>query len=252
VTDSARFALHRPELLRSLTEGERKIVAMMQPTAQRMRAGRILIHANAEHDYVYRLQTGWACRRRTTADGRDQFILVFLPGDLFAVKSLFLTAHTDDIQVLSDSVVQRLHQKDLYRAYLNDPDVAMRCTWQVVEEERRLHSWVFSLGQGTAEERMAFLLTDFRGRLTTSGTVSADKLSFEMPLTQVQLADHLGITSVHVNRVLKSLRDRGIASVRDGQVFIENLHELTRIAFPLLDAYERSAPQYNGAGVTAQ
>jgi DNA-binding transcriptional regulator LsrR (DeoR family) len=68
----------------------------------------------------------------------------------------------------------------------------------------------------------------------------------------VQLADHLGITSVHVNRVLKSLRDRGIASVRDGQVFIENLHELTRIALPLLDAYERSAPQYNGAGVTAQ
>jgi DNA-binding transcriptional regulator LsrR (DeoR family) len=67
-----------------------------------------------------------------------------------------------------------------------------------------------------------------------------------MPLTQMQLADHLGITSVHVNRVLRVFREAGVISVRDGEVTIDNLDELARRAYPLLDTYERRTPEYVG------
>src|ERR1700730_1427214 len=174
-----------------------------------------------------------------TGDGRNQFILIFLPGDLFAVKSMFVKRHPDSVQAISGIVAERAHYKTFYEAYAADSDIATRCIWQVMEEERRLHSWIVGLGQGSAEERLALLLIDFRGRLALSGSMSAGSLTFGMQLPKSQLADHLGITAVHVNRVLKAFRERGIATVRDGQVTIADLDALTQRAAPLLDAHER-------------
>jgi CRP/FNR family transcriptional regulator, anaerobic regulatory protein len=244
--DSARFALHRPEFLMPLLRGETAIAALMKESRMAFESGTTLIESGTEHPFVYRLISGWAGRTRQLADGRNQFILIFLPGDLFAVKSLFVTRHTDSVQTLSKVVVERIHYQELYKAYSQSSEVALRCTWQVLEEERRLHSWVVGLGQGTAEERVALLLLDFRGRLALSGAVAADAQAYQMPMTQAQLADHLGITAVHVNRVLKSFRERGIVSVRDGKVTITDLDALSRHAAPLLDTYEKSTTQYVG------
>jgi CRP-like cAMP-binding protein len=132
----------------------------MAASRMRVRANEVLIEANTEHRWVYRLVSGWASRNRTLMDARDQAILVFLPGDLFAVKSMYVLKHSDDVVVLSDSVVERIDHKELLAACNADSDIATRCTWQILEEERRLHSWVTSLGVGSAEERLALLLTD--------------------------------------------------------------------------------------------
>lgn len=244
--DSAKFALHRPELHASLMSGDAKIAALLRGSHKEYETGHVLIEANTDHQYVYRLLSGWACRIRSLDDGRDQCILVFLPGDLFAVKSMFVMRHPDTVKLLSRALVQRISQRELYQALRGDADVANRCMWQVVEEERRLHNWVVGLGQGNAEERLAMLLMDFHGRLTMSGTIPRDALSFECPLTQVQLADYLGITPVHVNRVLKIFRENGIVMVRDGEVAIYDLEKLAQAACPLLDTYERNTEAYVG------
>src|SRR6201994_346107 len=208
-----RFVMLRPELTATLDRGDEKLKGLMGGSARTHTAGQVLIRGGQEHDYVYRLRSGWACRNRAIADGRDQFILIFLPGDLFAVKSLFVTRHPDRVQTLSTVVVERIHYAQLQEAYVRDVDIANRCLWQVIEEERRLHSWVFGLGQGSAEERLALLLIDLRGRLTLSGNLPEGALTFEFPLTQVQVSEHLGITPVHANRGVKSFRDRGMASL---------------------------------------
>jgi CRP-like cAMP-binding protein len=244
MTDVVRFAHHRPELEKSLLVGDQKLRELMKGSVLEVAAGRTLIRAGTDHEFVYRLVSGWACRTRTIADGRDQLILVFLPGDLFAVKSMFVSCHFDEVRVLTDATIERIHYRDLHRAFTHDVDIGNRCIWQVIEEERRLHSWVFGLGQGSAEERLALLLMDFRGRLALADAIPRGALSYGMPLTQAQLADHLGITSVHVNRILKNFRESGIANIRDGEVLIGNLEELTRRAYPLLDAYERKTPEY--------
>ena len=71
-------------------------------------------------------------------------------------------------------------------------------------------------------------------------------MSFELPLTQTQLAHCVGITPVHVNRVLKLFREEGIVTLRDGEVNIGDLDRLANIAFPLLDTYERRTLEYVG------
>ncbi len=164
---------------------------------------------------MYRVCAGWACRARPLIDGRDQFILMFLPGDFFAVKSMFVTRHSDDVRVLSDAVIERIEHRRLFQAYHDDGDIASRCIWQVIEEERRLHNWVVGLGQGSADERLALLMLDFRARLVASGSIPADEYTFEMPLTQVHLGAHLGLTAIHVNRVLKEFRQNEILHIRE-------------------------------------
>jgi CRP/FNR family transcriptional regulator len=235
----------RPQLAASLQRGDEKLAALLRQSSRSVPAGHALVRSGSEHDYVYRLRSGWACRNRSIADGREQIILIFVPGDVFAVKSLFLTRHPDSVQTLSAAVVERVHQEELRRAFAEDADIANRCMWQVVEEERRLHSWVFGLGQGSAEERLAMLVLDLRGRLALAGAISPDAQSFEFPLTQVQISQYLGITPVHANRIVKAFREREIAVFQHGRAVIQDFVELRRIAEPLMDVFERGTPQYD-------
>ena len=239
MADSARYALHRQELTGSLEAGDLKIANAFKGSARRYRANELLIEGDCDHPYVYRMVEGWACRVRALPDGRDQCILIFMPTDLFAVKSMFVERHPDDVRTLSECLIERLHHRDLHRLYREDTDVANRCIWQVIEEERRLHNWVVGLGQGSADERAAMLLLDFHARLRGAGVIPEDALTFQMPLTQQQLADFLGLTAIHVNRVLRSLREQEIVVVREGEVRILDFERLRQLALPLLDLHER-------------
>ncbi|GJD80531.1 Crp/Fnr family transcriptional regulator [Methylobacterium gregans] len=227
--------LHRPELTAALASGDRKLDNLTVPYPRTFAAGTTIVQQGAEHDYVYRLRTGWVGRVRALPDGRTQYLMVFLPGDLFAIKSVFVAAHPDAVVALSDVTVERLAQHRLRDAFDTDPEIALRCTWQIVEEERRLHNWVVSLGQGSAEERIAHLLLEFSVRIgAATGTGRA--LEYGIPLTQDQLGNVLGLTSVHVNRVLRRLREDGLVSIRNRVVSIHDAPALERMAEPLRDA----------------
>ena len=72
---------------------------------------------------------------------------------------------------------------------------------------------------------LALLLIDLRGRSIVAGLTTEDAMSFDLPLTQVQLSEHLGITPVHVNRILRSFREKNVASFRNGSVTLLDLAE---------------------------
>lgn len=247
MADSAGFALHRPYLTSGLFAGEQKINSLMTGTARNVAGGTVLIEADRPHDYVYRMRQGWAGRVRTLEDGRSQFIMIFLPGDLFAVKSMFVRAHPDAVYVLSDSIIEQVGYRELKAAYDRDAEIALRCTWQIVEEERRLHNWVVGLGRGSAEERLALLFLDFRARLVLSGTIADDASSYELPMTQEQIADHVGLSTVHVSRVLRHLREGQIVVLRGKTVTILDEAGLRRVARPLLDSFEIRSPEFGAA-----
>ncbi|WP_171070351.1 Crp/Fnr family transcriptional regulator [Methylobacterium terricola] len=244
--DSARYLLHRPEILNALRRGEAAIDRVMVGSGRLYPAGRLLVEPDSPNTQIFRLRKGWVGRLRTLEDGRSQFILIFLPGDLFAVKSLFVTHSPDAIQALSEVLVEQVDHRTLREAYERDADLATRCMWQVIEEERRLHNWVVGLGRGSADERLALLLIDFRGRLILSGTLPPGALAYDLPMTQEQIGDHLGISNVHVNRVLRAFREDGLVTMRGRRVTIGDLDALVRIAAPLLDISERERPEFVG------
>src|SRR3954466_1403051 len=111
-------------------------------------------------------------------------------------------------------------------------------------DERRLHNWVTALGRGNAEERIATLLLDLRGRLFQAGLANGSEI--QMPLTQQEIGDHLGLTLVHVNRVLRRLRENGIVTVQRGIITVDDITRLAKIAAPMQDIYERETPEFGG------
>jgi CRP/FNR family transcriptional regulator len=122
MSDSAGLALHRPELGAPLKSGEARIKALMCKSVRRFGANETLISANTEHDFVYRVREGWAGRVRTLEDGRSQYILIFLPGDIFAVKSMFVSRHPDAVVTLSDAVIEQINHRRLRDANESDPE----------------------------------------------------------------------------------------------------------------------------------
>jgi CRP/FNR family transcriptional regulator, anaerobic regulatory protein len=240
MSHSNGFVLHRPELTGSLERGDEKLRNLMKPVTRVFAAGETVVEQEADHPYVYRLRTGWAGRVRSLPDGRRQYILLFLPDDLFAIKGLFMTSHGDAIEALSDVTVELVHYRELYDLYVRDPDVALRCNWQVVEEERRLHNWIVSLGQGAADERLAQVLLEWHGRLIRAGQIDEEASEYRLPMTQEEVGDHLGLTAVHVNRVLRKFREERLALIKGGMVQLLDPVALRRIASPIQDEFERS------------
>jgi CRP/FNR family transcriptional regulator len=236
--DSGKFPLHRPELLEDLQRGESALTRAMAPNAKAFRPGDEIISEGDLHGYVYWLRTGWVARTRRIPDERTQIITVFLPGDFFGVKTILLMQQPDAMEALSGVTVEFLNWREALAMARADPDIAIRLWWQICEDQRRLHSWVTALGRGNAEERIAAMLLDFRLRLRRAG-LAGD--SFRLPMTQQQMADYLGLTVVHVNRVLKRLRDAGSISGARGAMVIRDLPAVEQLARPIQDVYDRSA-----------
>ena len=101
------FPLHRPELLDALRRGDALLAGAMSKDRKRFNKGDEIIRTGEPCDTIYRLESGWVARTRLLDDGRRSIIAVFIPGELFGVKSFLLTEQPDSVQSLSNAAVGR-------------------------------------------------------------------------------------------------------------------------------------------------
>ena len=166
-----------------------------------------------------------------------------LPGDLVGLRSLVVDRYPDVLRAISPVTLQSLDYRTALALFRSQSDVALRFLWQLAEDERRLHNWIIALGRGSAIQRIATFILDIRGRL--SGLTREDRFTF--PVTQRQIADHLGLTHVHVSRTLRRLRGEKVATVDRGVVEIFDLPAFSEYAAPLQDIFKRETPAFGGA-----
>jgi CRP/FNR family transcriptional regulator len=186
------------------------------------------------HEFVYAIESGWLARSRTISDGRRQIIVIFLPGEFCGIKTIFMTRQPDAIEALTPASTRRIHYREVLALAAKDFAVAMHLARQLALDERHLHNWNVRLGRANAEERLAALLLEFRNRLLKLG-VSADE-RFVLPLTQQQIADHVGLTTVHVNRILRRFRELNMVVIQKSEVvFLKDVASLEGLARPVLD-----------------
>src|SRR5437762_2764964 len=214
--------------------GEAALLAAMSPLPRLLQRGDMLVHMEEAHDFIYAVNSGWLARSRTMPDGRRQIIVIFLPGEFCDIKALFMARQPDAIEALTRSSARRIHYQEVCNLAAKDFAVAMHLARQLAEDERQLHNWNVRLGQATAEERVAALLLELRNRLLRVGAAVQDH--YALPLTQQQIGDHVGLTTVHVNRVLRRFRGLDMVTIRRGEVtFGENLAALEELARPVQD-----------------
>lgn len=241
MTQSAHnlYPLHRPELLEQLRRGDAAIDALMAPTPLQFNAREALVVQGDGLGSVFRLLDGWCARVRTLQDARVQIISIYMPGDLMALKSMFVDEQVDGINALCAVEVAAAPQEQVRAAMTANADVAVRIGFALTDEERRLHNRVVRLGQGDATERVSAMLVALRARLIRTGRTDPKARAYRLPMTQVQISEFLGLTPVHVNRVFRRLREDGLATIGAGEVRLTDVEGLMRLATPVLDRFER-------------
>lgn len=220
-----------------MEQGYRAILGAMADDVRKVEPGVRIVREGEPHDRIYHLDAGWVARSRQLVDGDRPLIMTFLPNDIFGVKCLLLDKQPDDIVALSQATVRSTDRWRLSELAAREPGVSLHLMFQLAEDERRLHNSVLALAR-PAIERIAFMLLELRGRLDRLGLLQGDE--FRLPMTQQDIGDTAGISYVHVNRTLRELRERGLVSVERSVVKISDLRGLRKLAYPLLDAFERN------------
>lgn len=232
--DFSERSIFRPDIEALWTRGETTLRTAMSPMPRALQRGELLVQMEEAHEFVYAVDTGWLARTRTIPDGRHQIMVIFLPGEFCGIKTIFMTHQPDAIEALTTATVRRLHYQEVCTLAAQDFAVALQLAQQLAADERHLHNWNLRLGRANAEERVAALLLELRNRLLRLGVPVSER--YPLPLTQEQIADHVGLTTVHVNRVLRRFRDLGMVSVNRGEVvFLENVGALEELARPVQD-----------------
>lgn len=224
----------RPEIRDLLKQGEDSFTRALEPDEVVLQPGDALMRMGEAHEYLYVVQRGWLARSRTLEDGRRQIMVLFLSLDTCGVKTIFLRHQPDAIEALTAAVVRRIHYRAACSLAREDFGVALHLSWQLAGDERHLHNWNLRLGRANAEERLAALLLELRDRLKVRGL--GDNKGYPLPITQQQIADHIGLTVVHVNRLLRRFRELGMVLVHRGRVeFLDAAADLERLAGPVQD-----------------
>jgi CRP-like cAMP-binding protein len=172
--------------------------------------------------HLHFLAEGWACRAQTLPNGARQITDVFLPGDFCGWAPSSSHDMGRNIRACGRARVALLRK--IVVAGRELPAIERAREWARDVEARILRARLVSLGRRDARQRVAYFMSEVHDRLQQVGLT--DGGVFTWPLTQEQLADVLGLTSVHVNRVLQGLRREGLVVLRKPRLFIPDLARL--------------------------
>ena len=190
--------------------------------------GRDLVHQGQAEQSAYILISGWACSYKLLQDGQRQIVDFHVPGDFLGLRSVLLHLSDHSIEPVTDIEVTEVHRSDLLQAFAQTPRLATAVLWAASRDEAVVVEHLVDIGRRNAAERMAHFLLELGARLTLVGMGS--KEGYACPLTQYLLADALGLSAVHVNRVLRQLREGGMLTFRDGYVQFVNYQRLVEFA----------------------
>jgi CRP-like cAMP-binding protein len=198
-------------------------LAVLERLHQRRRsfaAGRDLVHQGQMKQAAYILSSGWVCSYKLQPDGTRQIVDFQIPGDFLGLRSVLLRTSDHSFEPLVDIEAAEVPMKDLIEVFQQTPRLATAILWAASRDEAMVVEHLVNLGRREADTRMAHFLLEMEMRLSLVGLGS--KTGYACPLTQYELADALGLSAIHVNRVLRQLREAGLVTFKKGHVTFDD------------------------------
>ena len=161
---------------------------------------------------------GFCARSKTITDGKRQIFSIHIPSEIPDLMSLFLHVMDHDLCTLTPCTLGFIAHETMQKLHRRRPNVAEIFWRDTLIDAAMFREWIVNVGQRPAPARLAHVMAELRERLKVIGR--ADRNSFEMPLTQEQIGEALGVTAVHANRVIKQLREEGVADLHRGRVTV--------------------------------
>lgn len=177
---------------------------------------------------VYVLCHGWAFRFLQLPDGRRQILHFLLPGDLFSTSSIFQDRVHFSVRALTAIQVSAMKRTEVQSRIMTNfsttaPVVARACSSQIETSEKM----IATLGLCSGEERIAYLFLHLMQRVARQTVIRDNR--YPLPLRQLHIAEAVGLTPVHVSRILGSFRERGIVDLSNGVLEVQDMRALQQL-----------------------
>jgi CRP-like cAMP-binding protein len=224
--DGLEMFLNRLRLRSRLTDDEQAAIRSLSARVEKVPAGRDVIVPGESTDQACLVVKGLMSRFDVLLDGRRQTVALHIPGDMCDLQSVPVPTSGWGLEPLTPSTIVFLPHQEL-RALIRDPALALAFWRDTTVDASVLAKWVANLGRKQAAPRLAHLFCEMGLRMEQAGLGARNQ--FSLPMTQAQLADVVGLTSVHLNRTLKALAPRGVAFARK-TVTIEDWDAVARMA----------------------
>lgn len=204
----------RLDALSPLAASDKEAVLAAVSNARSFSAQTDLAREGDEPTHVHVLLEGFACRYKLVEGGKRQIVYYLVPGDLCDSHASFLEVMDHSILTLAESRIALIPRETLRALFDNHPAVlrAFMCSTLVGESISR--EWLANMGRRSPDKRIGHLLCEMLLRLRSVGLADNDRFTF--PITQADLGDTIGLSTVHVNRTLQDLKEKKLIIAKRG------------------------------------
>ena len=216
------------ESIADLSAEERQAVLALPIRTNVLRAKQDIVRDGDKPSQCCLILDGWACRYKLLGEGRRQILSFHLPGDVPDLQSLHLHTMDHSLATVTQATVAFIPHDALRDLTTRFPGVAAILWRDTLIDAATFREWITGIGRRSAYGRIAHLFCELYLKLEAVGLAGEHRC--QIPLTQLELSDALGLTDVHVNRVLKELRERGLVTFKGYALTIELWEELARAA----------------------
>jgi CRP-like cAMP-binding protein len=171
---------------------------------------------------------GFACRYKLLGEGRRQIMAFLIPGDICDLRALLTGKMDHTVATLNNSRIATISRQKIFDAMEKYPRIELALWRDTMLDAALYRQWLINLGRRAAQERIAHLLCEIWTRLQAIGR--AQGATYELPITQSDLADAMGLSLVHVNKSLKRLREDGLITFRANEVRVHDWERLRSVA----------------------
>ena len=213
----------------TLDAEEREAVAAMCGSRRTIRASDTLVREGSRPERICLILKGVAFRYRYLANGRRQIFGYLLPGDLCDTQFVVLNECDHNIGLLCDTEVAVISLPALMGVMVKYPRIERALLMMSMVEAAMLREWLLNVGQRDACQKLAHFFCELSARYGSLGLHDENR-GFTIPLTQIDLADTMGLTVVHVNRILQRFRREGLLNWSRRHVEILDYPQLKHLA----------------------
>ncbi len=206
--------------LGEIDDNELLLLTALQDELLNIEAGSIFQNIGQADAPLFTLHAGWACAVRCLADGQRQVLDIFLPGQILGLQDIGHDTTQSELVALTDIEVCRVSRQQLRELLGHHPRLAELFFVFLAREHAMLVERLVNIARRPAGQRLAHFLLELQAR------VNKDEPEFDLPLTQADIGDALGLSAVHVSRTLGRLKRGKLITVNRGRVRIEDASAL--------------------------
>ena len=196
------------ELRSPLPEDDRKAVLALPYSMKSLAPGTYAVREGEPPTGCGVLVSGFAYRQKLTGDGGRQILSIHIPGEALDFQNIFLNTADHSVQMLTRGHLALIPRADIQKIARSSASIGHAILVNILVDASIFREWILNVGRRDARSRLAHVLCELAVRLDAHGL--AEDMGYHLPMTQAELADALGLTPVHLNRVIRSLEVDGL------------------------------------------